>query len=390
MFSLKKSSLIPALLGLSSSFILAPANAAANDYQYLQGINGKLVTYCGAESAACAVVIDEFNRKVAQVNGANQFEAKFIRLSTSEMMSRIKGELEKSARASKRKCKSLADDALENCKEKVYKSKVDLAFYGTDDPYKTALQDDLFAEHKYPVDESVQPWASSLTWESGNRLGALYMGILGLGVNTELLQKLDIPKPMCWKDLENPAYKNQIVVANWNTSGTAYKFAATMLQAFDGDQDKGWDSVTKVHQNVSQYTKSGSKGVKMAAAGETLIGIGFGHDIVDLMQKGFPIEMVAPCEGTLYEVGPVGIVRGAPNRAAAEAFTTFLYEKETQELLATVGSLQFPSSTAADAPKGSEQLTDAKLILSDSRFATKSYKNAIIQKWTNEIFPVSR
>jgi len=128
----------------------------------------------------------------------------------------------------------------------------------------------------------------------------------------------------------------------------------------------------------------------MAAAGETLIGIGFGHDIVDLMQKGFPIEMVAPCEGTLYEVGPVGIVRGAPNRAAAEAFTTFLYEKDTQELLATVGSLQFPSSSAAAAPEGSEQLTDAKLILSDSRFATKSYKNAIIQKWTNEIFPVSR
>lgn len=390
MQDLKKSVLIPSLLSLTSALMVSSVNAADNDYAYLKGVNGKLVTYCGAESAACAVVIDEFNRKVAQVNGNTGFEAKFIRLSTSEMMSRIKGELEKSARAAKRKCKSLEDSALEACKEKVYKSKVDLAFYGTDDPYKTALQDDLFAEHKYPVDESVQPWASSLTWDSGNRLGALYMGILGLGVNTDLLQKLNKPKPICWKDLENDTYKNQIVVANWNTSGTAYKFAATMLQAFDGDQDKGWDAVTKVHQNVSQYTKSGSKGVKMAAAGETLIGIGFGHDIVDLMQKGFPIEMVAPCEGTLYEVGPVGIIRGAPNRQAAEAFTTFLYEKETQELLATVGSLQFPSNTRAAAPKGSEQLTDAKLILSDSRFATKKYKNAIIQKWTNEIFPIAR
>jgi iron(III) transport system substrate-binding protein len=128
----------------------------------------------------------------------------------------------------------------------------------------------------------------------------------------------------------------------------------------------------------------------MAASGETLIGIGFGHDIVDLMQKGFPIEMVVPCEGTLYEIGPVGIVRGAPNRTAAEAFVTFLYEKETQELLATVGSLQFPSNSNAAAPKGSEQLKDAKLIASDSRFATKSYKNEIIQKWTNEIFPLAR
>jgi iron(III) transport system substrate-binding protein len=258
------------------------------------------------------------------------------------------------------------------------------------DSYKTALQDDLFAKYKYPIDKHIRPWASSLTMESDNRLGALYMGVLGLGVNTELLQKLNLPKPMCWKDLEKPEYKNQIVVANWNTSGTAYKFAATLLQAFNGDQSKGWEAVTKIHQNVSQYTKSGSKGVKMAASGETLIGIGFGHDIVDLMQKGFPIEMVVPCEGTLYEIGPVGIVRGAPNRTAAEAFVTFLYEKETQELLATVGSLQFPSNSNAAAPKGSEQLKDAKLIASDSRFATKSYKNEIIQKWTNEIFPLAR
>ncbi|WP_392386970.1 extracellular solute-binding protein [Marinomonas primoryensis] len=305
-------------------------------------------------------------------------------------MSRIKGELEKSTRAADRKCKSLADAALENCKEEVYKSKVDIAFYGTDDPYKTALQDDLFAKHKYPLNESIQPWASSITLESDNRLGGLYMGVLGLGVNTELLQKLGLPKPMCWKDLEKPEYKNQIVVANWNTSGTAYKFAATLLQAFDGDQDKGWDAVTKIHQNVSQYTKSGSKGVKMAASGETLIGIGFGHDIVDLIDQGFPIELVIPCEGTLYEIGPVGIVRGAPHRAAAEAFTTFLYEKDTQELLATVGSLQFPSNSEAAAPKGSEGLKDAKLIVSDSRYATKSFKNDIIQKWTNEIFPLSR
>lgn len=390
MNNLKKSVFIPAVLGLSTSIFLGTAHADTTSHQYLKGIKGDLVTYCGNESAACAVVIDEFNRKVAQVNGNNEFEAKFIRLSTSEMMSRIKGELEKSARAAKRKCKSLADDALESCKEKVYKSKVDLAFYGTDDPYKTALQDDLFAKHKYPVDESIRPWASNLTLESGNRLGALYMGVLGLGVNTELLQKLNISKPMCWKDLEKAEYKGQIVVANWNTSGTAYKFAATLLQAFNGDVDKGWDAVTNIHQNVSQYTKSGSKGVKMAASGETLIGIGFGHDIVNLVDQGFPIELIVPCEGTLYEVGPVGIIRGAPNRMAAEAFTTFLYEKETQELLATVGSLQFPSNANAAAPKGSEKLKDAKLIASDSRFATKSYKNDIIQKWTNEIFPLAR
>lgn len=378
------------VLGLTSSILAANVYASDVDYSYLKGISGDMLSYCGAEEVACAAVIDAFNSKVAEVNGNNDFQAKFIRISTSEIMSRLKGELEKSTRAAKQRCKSKQASELEACKESVYKSKVDIAFYGTDDPYKTALQDDLFAQHKYPLNENIQPWAQDITFKSDNRLGGLYMGVLGLAVNTELLEKLNLPKPMCWADLEKDIYKGQVVVANWNTSGTAYKFAASVLQAYHGDIDKGWDSVKKIHQNVSQYTKSGSKGVKMAASGETLIGIGFGHDIVGLIQQGFPIELVVPCEGTLFEVGPVGIVRGAPNRAAAEAFTTFLYEPSTQEILATVGSLQFPSNKNAASPKGSEAVKSAKLIASDDRFSTKEYKDAIISKWTNEIFPISR
>lgn len=379
-----------AAIGLTSSIFATNLQANESDYSYLKGLSGDMLSYCGAEEVACAAVIDAFNSKVGEVNGNNNFQAKFIRISTSEIMSRLKGELEKSARAANQRCKALKGSELENCKESVYQSKVDIAFYGTDDPYKSALEDDLFAQHKYPFNEYIQPWAQEITFKSNNRLGGLYMGVLGLAVNTELLEKLNVPKPLCWADLEKDIYKGQVVVANWNTSGTAYKFAASVLQAYDGDMDKGWASVEKIHQNVSQYTKSGSKGVKMAASGETLIGIGFGHDIVGLIQQGFPIELVVPCEGTLFEVGPVGIVRGAPNRAAAEAFTTFLYEPSTQELLAGVGSLQFPSHVNATAPKGSEVVKTAKLIVSDDRFATKAYKDSIISQWTNQIFPISR
>ena len=376
---------------ITASVLGMTAQVQAADMSYLKGLSGNMVSYCGNEPEPCEVVINAFNTAVAKANANNSFDAKVIRLSTSEMISRIKSELEKSAAAAKRKCKAITDEsALESCKNDVYKSKVDVAFYGTDDPYRAALEDDIFAQYNYPTDASVKPWAKSITEFSDNRLGGLYLGVLGLGVNTELLAKKGLAMPVAWKDLEKPEYKNSIVMANWNTSGTAYKFAATILQAYPGGEAAGWDAVRAIHKNIAQYTKSGSKGGKMAARGETLIGVGFGHDVISLKQKGFPIELVIPSEGTLFEVGPVGIIRGAKNRSAAEAFVQFLYEPSTQNLLAEHGALQFPSNVLAKLPKGAETLIDVKLIDADPRYSQKKVKGDIIKKWTEEIYPLPR
>ncbi|NRA20500.1 MAG: extracellular solute-binding protein [Oceanospirillaceae bacterium] len=364
---------------------------AASDMDYLKGLSGEMVSYCSNEPGPCAALIKAFNAAVAEANGNNDFKAKFIRLSTSEMISRVKGELEKSAAAAKRKCKNITDAAeLEVCKEKVYKSKVDIAFHGTDDPYRAALGDDFFSPFDYPTGADVQPWAAGITKDSDGRLGGAYLGVLGFGYNTELLAKKGLSVPACWKDLTKPEYKGQIVMANWNTSGTAYKFASTMMQAFPGGEKEGWDTVRAIHKNIAQYSKSGSKGGKMAARGETTIGIGFAHDIISLKQKGFPIQLVLPCEGTLFEIGPIGILRGAKNRKAAEAFALFLYEPSTQNILAQEGILSFPSNVNTVPPEGLDVLKGVKLLPVNSYYSEKKVKGDIISKWTNEVFPLPR
>jgi iron(III) transport system substrate-binding protein len=375
----------------ASLFGVAAQSYASNDKDYLKGLSGEMISYCSNEPGPCAALIKAFNEEVAQANGNNSFKAKTVRLSTSEMIARVKGELEKSGAASKRKCGKITDvTKAEECKESVYKSKVDIVFHGTDDPYRAALADDFFSPYNYPTGSSVQPWAVAITKDSDSRLGGAYLGVLGFGYNTELLAQKGLAAPVCWKDLEKPEYKGQIVMANWNTSGTAYKFASTMMQAFPGGEQEGWDTVRAIHKNIAQYSKSGSKGGKMAARGETTIGIGFAHDIISLGQKGFPIQLVLPCEGTLFEIGPIGILRGAKNRQAAEAFAQFLYETSTQQLLANEGILSFPSNVNTIPPKGVEVLNGVKLLEADSYFADKKVKNDIIQKWTNEVFPLPR
>ncbi|MCP4486709.1 MAG: extracellular solute-binding protein [Gammaproteobacteria bacterium] len=377
---------LPAIMGLTLGVIAQPALA---DMDYLKGVDGKLSLYCAVNPDMCEGIVNHFNRAVAKAKGNNDFKAGYVRLSTSELTARVKGELASSRKAARRKCEGKTGTELESCKENVYQTKVDVAFGGTNEPYLAAIEDDLFSLYSYPTDNSVQSWAAEFTRSSGNRLGAMYLGILGLAVNNDVLAKAGASTPTGWTDLAKPEYKGLIAVANANTSGTSYKYVSTILQIY-GSEAKGWDQLVANHKNMAQYTKSGSKPGKMAAAGEIGIGVGFMHDIVHLKQKGFPVEPVAPVEGTNFEIGPIAIIRGTKNRKNAEIFVKFLYEQSTQAMFPDVGMLQFPSNASTPVPKGAPDITKIKLIDGDPKYSTKAVKNEVVTKWTREIFPLPR
>jgi iron(III) transport system substrate-binding protein len=109
-----------------------------------------------------------------------------------------------------------------------------------------------------------------------------------------------------------------VQVADPNSSGTSYTMLATMVQLLG--EDKGFDYLKTLHKNINQYTKSGAAPAKAASSGETLIGITFLHDLVTFAVQGAPIKLVAPCEGTGYEVGSMSIIKGARNHDQAKAW----------------------------------------------------------------------
>ncbi len=332
-------------------------------------------------------MIAAFNKAVTEKTG-KPFKASMIRLSTSESITRLNSELGSSKKAAQRKCKGLKGDELEACLNKTYKTRIDVVFGGTDGPYRGALEDNLFATYDYRAD-GVHPWAGKLVKDSGGRLGAMYMGILGLAYNSEILKKKGLTPPAGWADLAKSEYKGTIGVANANTSGTSYKYLSSMLTAF-GSEEEGWKRIIANHKNIAQYTKSGSAPCKMVGRGELPICIGFMHDIANQAHKGFPIIGVAPVEGTLFEVGPIGIVIGSKNRATAEAFAQFLYEHVTQQALEAGGGRQFHANVESKVPAGSPDVASVKLLNPDPKLGTKSFKKSVIEKWNKDIFPIAR
>ena len=262
--------------------------------------------------------------------------------------------------------------------------KGDVWWGGTGDPHLQAAEEGLTAEYMSPMRDQLHPWAISQAESAGNKTIGIYSGALGYGYNTELLAANNLPEPGCWKDLLKPEYKGHVQMANPNSSGTAYTTLASMVQIFG--EDEGFEFMKGLHSNINQYTKSGSAPIKAAGRGENTIGIVFMHDAVKQAVSGFPVKVVAPCEGTGYEIGSMSIVDGARNMDEAKAFYDWALTAEAQNLALEVNAFQVPSNTAAQTSPSAPDMSSIKLIdYNFKKYGSSSERKRLLKKWDDEV-----
>lgn len=260
----------------------------------------------------------------------------------------------------------------------------DIWWGGTGDPHLQAASDGLTAEYKSPRLSELQDWAVKQAETSGYRTVGVYSGALGWGYNTQIFKDKGLKAPACWADLLDPSLKGEIQIADPNSSGTAYTTLATLVQLMG--EDEAFDYLKKLHANVAQYTKSGSAPVKAAARGETGLGIVFMHDAVSQTVEGFPIETVAPCEGTGYEVGSMSLVEGAQNPDEAKVFYDWVLGADAQNFMPEAGSFQLPSNKSAKASEHTPDLSKIKLIDYDfAEFGSSERRQALLSRWDAEV-----
>ena len=150
--------------------------------------------------------------------------------------------------------------------------------------------------------------------------------------NTIEAKKHNLPKPETWRDLAKPIYKGMIVMPNPASSGTGFLDVTAWLQLF-GEQE-GWKYMDALHENIAQYTHSGSKPCKQAGAGEFPIGISFELRAHKTKAAGAPIDIIFPREGLGYDIEAAAIVKGTRKQEAAQRYLDWLASKEANELFA--------------------------------------------------------
>lgn len=148
--------------------------------------------------------------------------------------------------------------------------------------------------------------------------------------NTIEAEKNNLPKPTSWADLTKPVYKGHLVMPNPNSSGTGFLDVSSWLQLFG--EDKGWAFMDNLHANIDRYTHSGSKPCKMAAAGETPIGISFAYRGAKLINKGAPLNVIFPTEGVGWDMEAAAIVKGTDKLKAAQKLMDWAVTRSANEL----------------------------------------------------------
>ncbi len=150
--------------------------------------------------------------------------------------------------------------------------------------------------------------------------------------NTVEGKKLNLPKPVSWHDLTRPVYRGHIIMPNPSSSGTGFLDVSSWLQLWG--EEGGWKFMDALHENISRYTHSGSAPCKLAATGETPIGISFAYRVVKSKQEGAPLELITPEEGLGWELEAFAIVRNTKKLELARRVADWSVSEEAMVLYA--------------------------------------------------------
>lgn len=200
--------------------------------------------------------------------------------------------------------------------------------------------------------------------------------------NTVEAKKKNIPKPESWQDLTKPAYKGQIVMPNPASSGTGYFDVVAWLTLF-GDKDgkgDGWKYMDALHDNIAQYTHSGSKPCVLAGNGEFVVGISFEYRANTIKAKGGPIDLVFPKEGLGWDLESFAIHKGTKKLDAAKKLADWASSKDAMLLYGKNFAITAQPGVAAplaNVPKDYE----ARLVKLDFNYAAEQ-RERILAEWT--------
>jgi len=178
-----------------------------------------------------------------------------------------------------------------------------------------------------------------------------------IGYNTKLVKPEDAPASFA--DLLDPRWQGKIVKGNPDYSGTI--FTAT----FALSRDLGWSYFERLaRQRVVQMQSSRDPPNRLARGESAVQADGARSELLQLQERGAPIEIVYASEGTPLIIAPSAIFKTAPSPNAARLFQSFLLGIEAQQSLVDVsGMCSFHGLVKEKA--GRRPLSTIKLMKND-------------------------
>jgi len=100
--------------------------------------------------------------------------------------------------------------------------------------------------------------------------------------------------------------------------------------------------------------------------------------------KGLPVVLNFPEEGTSFEIGGISIIKGAKNQAAAQAWVDYVFSEAFQRYHNDVAH-RLPVVPGVGLAEGSVALEDVKLIEGYDPTEWAAKRDDLVARWQEEI-----
>jgi len=198
------------------------------------------------------------------------------------------------------------------------------------------------------------------------------------GYNTNLVKAEEAPKSFA--DLLDPKWAGKMVKAHPAYSGTI------MNSTYQTARELGWEYFEKLSKQRIMQVQSATDTPKKIALGERAIMIdGAGYLIIQYKEKGDPVDIIYPAEGTPVATSPSVLFKSAPNPNAGRLFQNWMHSREAQQILVDFARQYSPHGQTVEKP-GVRKLADIKLMKEDAEAIEKGAED--IKKRYSALFKV--
>lgn len=170
--------------------------------------------------------------------------------------------------------------------------------------------------------------------------------------NTQRVKPEEAPKS--WTDLLEPKWSGRAAFGHPAFSGYVGVWTVALRKLY------GWEYFDKLAKNKPQIGRSGNNPITMLNGGERDVGLAPLATSMLMADKGNPIAIQYPTDGSVLCIGPSAVMANAPHPNAARLFAEWLLSKDFAQVC--VDARIDPVRDDVPPKPGVKKLSEVKLL----------------------------
>lgn len=218
---------------------------------------------------------------------------------------------------------------------------------------------------------------------SNGVFNCVLVSVLHLAVNTTLESELGLDIHG-YQDLLDPALYGKILMADPNSSSSAWNNLMNMMMVFGIDSDEAWDYIEALMRNGLVVVSSSSATYKSVYQGEYVVGLTYESGAATIVEAGSEdFEIRYFDEGSIAVDSGMAMIKGCAHPNAAKAFIECLTSAEGQTKGSECNaSIRFSNKNAVNNNPNAFLPANSELKFNDWDYVTLVEKKAeILDHW---------